>query len=123
MSVLSILLLESRFERSCSRSEDGLGLWPHRGSSRFQEGVNIPAMRLFVYAFLTVSTITSTKPAAGQEVEARTRYGVVSGTESRGLRVFKGIPYAAPPTGDLRWKKPVSPPPWNGTRAATEFSG
>jgi para-nitrobenzyl esterase len=47
--------------------------------------------------------------------------GKVSGTDEAGLRVFKGIPYAVPPVGDLRWKAPVPRPRWTGTRAATDF--
>ncbi|XP_047990812.1 LOW QUALITY PROTEIN: juvenile hormone esterase-like [Leguminivora glycinivorella] len=34
---------------------------------------------------------------------------------------FKGIPYAAPPVGDLRFRAPQSPEPWEGVRSATEF--
>lgn len=58
--------------------------------------------------------------AAGTEI--RTRYGVVSGSDESGLRVFKGIPYATPPTGELRWKRPLPPKPWTGVRPAIEFS-
>jgi para-nitrobenzyl esterase len=38
------------------------------------------------------------------------------------IRVFKGIPYAAPPVGDLRWKPPLAAQPWQGVRMAQEFS-
>src|SRR6185436_14154809 len=51
----------------------------------------------------------------------KTDYGVVSGTSENGVRVFKGIPYAAPPVGDLRWRAPARPAAWTGVRAATEF--
>ena len=37
------------------------------------------------------------------------------------MRVFKGIPYAAPPVGNLRWKAPLPPAQWSGIRAAMEF--
>jgi len=37
------------------------------------------------------------------------------------LHIFKGIPYAAAPTGKLRWKPPVALPKWQGTRQATDF--
>ena len=56
-----------------------------------------------------------------QDVEVHTRYGTVAGSESQGLRAFKGIPYATPPTGDLRWKRPLPPKTWTGIRQATEF--
>lgn len=37
------------------------------------------------------------------------------------VRVFKGIPYAAPPVGELRWKEPQPPVSWTGIRQAVEF--
>ncbi len=48
--------------------------------------------------------------------------GNVSGkTEPDGLSSFKGIPFAAPPTGVLRWKAPQSVKPWKGTLSCTRF--
>ena len=41
--------------------------------------------------------------------------------ESAGLRAFKGIPFAAPPTGDLRWRAPQKVESWTAERDATEF--
>jgi para-nitrobenzyl esterase len=38
-----------------------------------------------------------------------------------GIRVFKGIPYAAPPVGELRWKAPQPVRPWNGIRSVAEW--
>ncbi len=39
-----------------------------------------------------------------------------------GVRVFKGVPYAAPPVGDLRWRPPQPPLKWEGARKADKFS-
>lgn len=60
-------------------------------------------------------------PHAAHAAEVRTPYGVVAGSEESGLRVFKGIPFATPPTGELRWKRPLPPKPWTGIRQAVEF--
>jgi len=54
---------------------------------------------------------------------AKTAAGMVSGTEIPGkdISVFKGIPFAAPPVGELRWKAPQPVEPWEGVRKADEF--
>jgi para-nitrobenzyl esterase len=51
-----------------------------------------------------------------------THYGQVQG-ESRpdGITVYRGLPYAAPPVGPLRWREPQPAVPWSGVRAATSF--
>jgi para-nitrobenzyl esterase len=66
---------------------------------------------------------------APQAVTAKTNtvkveQGLLSGTTGNhaDVRVFRGVPFAAPPVGDLRWKAPLPPPPWKGTREAIEFS-
>ena len=49
--------------------------------------------------------------------QVKTRYGIVEGTISEGgYALFKGIPYAAPPVGALRWRPSVPPAPWEGVR-------
>lgn len=47
--------------------------------------------------------------------------GRVRGTSDGDVRVFRGIPYAAAPVGNLRWRAPVRLPRWTGERAATGF--
>ena len=50
-----------------------------------------------------------------------TAYGPVRGEAVDGMRVFRGLPYAAPPVGDLRWKPPAPPAAWEQPRDATAF--
>jgi para-nitrobenzyl esterase len=50
-----------------------------------------------------------------------TVYGPVRGIDRGGVSVFKGIRYAAPPFGDLRFRAPVPPEPWTQVADATEF--
>jgi len=47
--------------------------------------------------------------------------GKVEGRYQEGLFVFKGVPYAAPPVGPLRWMPPHAMKPWQGVRSAFEF--
>ena len=47
--------------------------------------------------------------------------GRVKGTANNGVTAFKGIPFAAPPVGALRWKAPRPAPRWKGVREAVEF--
>ena len=60
--------------------------------------------------------------ALGQNHPIRTESGLVSGIPlSHGLEVFKGIPFAAPPMGKLRWRPPQPAAPWKGIRKADSF--
>lgn len=54
---------------------------------------------------------------------AKTEQGMVEGLHSRNpeISVFKGIPFAAPPVGDLRWAAPQPPVPWEGVFRAWKF--
>jgi para-nitrobenzyl esterase len=59
-------------------------------------------------------------PAAATGNLVRTDAGWVRGTATHDVRSYQGIPYAAPPVGDLRWHSPVSPASWSGVRNATQ---
>ena len=53
----------------------------------------------------------------------KTTNGVLEGTvnPATGIRMFKGVPFAQPPVGDLRWKEPQPPKDWAGVRKADQF--
>src|SRR3954471_2438531 len=63
--------------------------------------------------------LASTAHAPGREAEVTG--GKVAGVAGNGMVVFKGIPFAAPPVGALRWKAPQPLKPWTGTLGARTF--
>jgi len=48
--------------------------------------------------------------------------GLLQGTSEDGLTVYKGIPFAAPPVGELRWRAPQSPAKWDGVLKTDKFA-
>ena len=72
---------------------------------------------------LTAARPRSRRPAEStSDLEVRTTVGVVRGVAvDDDLRVWRGIPYAAPPVGDRRFRAPTPPRPWTGVRDATTF--
>jgi para-nitrobenzyl esterase len=89
--------------------------------------VNVSAMFVSVALLITASVTVAGQPGPvnGSEfVTARTTTGSVRGKVSSdgSVEVFKGIPYAAPPVSEFRWKAPRAPAPWSGVRDAFEAS-
>lgn len=72
-----------------------------------------PMLALF---FLLLATSAHANPVA------MTTAGRIEGIRDHGVSVFRGVPYAAPPVGNLRWRRPESAAPWTGTRNATRFA-
>ena len=63
---------------------------------------------------LTLVFLITTTQAQLQTV--KTEGGTISGLQQDGVTVFKGVPFAAPPVGDLRWKAPHPVQKWSGIR-------
>ena len=59
--------------------------------------------------------------AVAEPVTVTTSLGVVAGDASGGVASFKGLPFAAPPVGKLRWMPPQPVSAWTGVRDATKF--
>ena len=50
-------------------------------------------------------------------MQVQTKYGMLQSVQSQGgYALFKGVPYAAPPVGELRWRPSIDPQPWQGVR-------
>jgi para-nitrobenzyl esterase len=76
----------------------------------------------FVLTLVWLSALLSMNAATHAESEVvRVDGGEIGGAVDRGVRVFKGIPFAAPPVGELRWKPPQPVRPWTGVRDASQF--
>ncbi len=58
---------------------------------------------------------------AGAAEAVKIDTGLLLGTVEDGLSIYRGIPYAAPPVGNLRWRPPQPAAAWDGVRPATEF--
>src|SRR3989442_11433430 len=78
------------------------------------------SMYRFVLVFGGAATLASLVLSAAVDV-VKVDGGQISGTAALGVRVFKGIPFAAPPVGDLRWAPPQPVARWNGVRPADTF--
>ena len=65
--------------------------------------------------------LTSMTMHASSAPQAKTHSGTVEGKTDGKVKAFLGIPYAAPPVGDLRWKAPQPVAKWSGVRKATDF--
>ena len=77
-------------------------------------------MKRMLFAMLFGAPLAMATPAAAQTPVA-TDAGKVAGTTDAQVIVFKGIPYAAPPVGPLRWKAPEPTVPWTGVREAKTY--
>lgn len=69
---------------------------------------------VFVLASLTTAATPDIVKIANGKLEG-------TGIQSSGVRIFKGVPFAQPPTGELRWKEPQPVKNWTGVRKATQF--
>jgi len=57
-----------------------------------------------------------------QPAPVKVQEGLLQGTHENGLTIYKGIPFAAPPVGDLRWRAPQPAEKWEGIKQADKFA-
>ena len=72
-------------------------------------------------ALLGATWNLNAEESPGSALFRMTRFGAVIGVEDSGAYAWKGVPFAKPPTGELRWKAPVDPEPWREPRLARDF--
>ncbi|HEY1022021.1 MAG TPA: carboxylesterase family protein, partial [Flavisolibacter sp.] len=76
---------------------------------------------LFFAGFFAVYALWA-QQKNGSGLQVKTVHGAVEGVlEKSGVRSFKGIPFAMPPVGELRWKAPQPVQPWKGVLKADKF--
>jgi para-nitrobenzyl esterase len=79
------------------------------------------SLRLLLSSLVCVAAIASAAFSA-TAAPVQTEGGLVEGVSEDGVVVFKGIPFAAPPVGVLRWRAPQSAAPWAGVKIADRFA-
>ncbi|HEX2536409.1 MAG TPA: carboxylesterase family protein [Chitinophagaceae bacterium] len=78
--------------------------------------------KILLFALLTAALLPAFSQSARNGLRVRTAQGTVEGIlEKSGVRSFKGLPFAAPPVGALRWKAPQPAASWTGIRKADQF--
>jgi para-nitrobenzyl esterase len=81
-----------------------------------------PASSLIVAVMLAATLLASvTLRAADSQPTVKIDTGKLEGKSEDGIHAYLGIPYAAPPIGDRRWKPPAPAAKWKGVRKANEF--
>ncbi len=72
-----------------------------------------------VFTLLAIFLSLGASAQTGPQVTYRD--GTIEGIDSSGVKIFRGIPFAEPPVGDLRWKAPQPVKAWTGVRSAKAF--
>ena len=76
---------------------------------------------LFFLLLLTLTASVAFAQLNGEDPRVKIANGTVEGINESGIKTFKGVPFAAPPAGDLRWKEPQPVKDWTGVRKADKF--
>ncbi|HEV2531915.1 carboxylesterase/lipase family protein [Phenylobacterium sp.] len=78
-------------------------------------------MKRWIAGALALSLIWA-GAASAEPAKVKIGQGVLVGEQAGGIASFRGVPFAAAPVGDLRWKPPQPAPHWSGERAASAYS-
>jgi para-nitrobenzyl esterase len=75
----------------------------------------------FLLLLMLTSSIAMAQLNDDTAPRVKTANGILEGTDESGIKIFKGVPFAAPPVGNLRWKEPQPVQNWSGVRKADKF--
>ena len=79
-------------------------------------------MKIFLSLLFTIPFSLCAQPTLDSvDLRVQTASGTLQGTYESGIRIFRGVPFAQPPVGDLRWREPQPVQPWKGVRKAEAF--
>ncbi|MEW6354773.1 MAG: carboxylesterase/lipase family protein [Planctomycetota bacterium] len=78
-------------------------------------------MKKTVVSLTLAFLILAAQGSSLAEEPIRITGGLITGEERNGVRIYRGIPFAAPPVGDLRWKPPQPVVPWEGVRECIQY--
>ncbi|MGC1458550.1 MAG: carboxylesterase family protein [Steroidobacteraceae bacterium] len=81
----------------------------------------VARLALFLAASVVVGTQMTTASERHMPIPIKTTAGLLQGIEYRGATAYLGVPFAAAPVGELRWRAPRRPPHWQGVRLADRF--
>ncbi|MEQ1798394.1 MAG: carboxylesterase family protein [Lacibacter sp.] len=79
-------------------------------------------MRIKGFIAAIVTVCSAGIAIAQQPAPVKVNEGLLQGVYENGLTVYKGIPFAAPPVGELRWRAPQPPAKWDGTKQVVKFA-
>lgn len=75
----------------------------------------------FILIFLLFPLVGFAQSIDSANLRVTTASGTLEGTYDSGIRIFRGVPFARPPVGELRWREPQPVQPWEGVRKADNF--
>jgi para-nitrobenzyl esterase len=74
------------------------------------------------YLICTLAVVLAIVVAKAQPAPVKVKEGLIQGTFENGLAIYKGVPFAAPPIGEFRWRAPQPAAKWDSIRMADKFA-